>query len=699
MKVTVGVDVGGTFTDVVLVDSAGAIHASKVVTTPGDPREGVRRGVEVALAAAGLAGGVVERFVHGTTLATNVLLERAGARTAFVTTQGFGDLLRLGRAMRVGEARYDLLFAPSVPPVDDAMTFEVRERCTATGAVHAALEPDHIDEVVAGIVACKPEAVAICFLHAYANPAHEHAFADACRVAMPGVFVVSSADTWPEMREYERATTALACAYVGPVMASYLEGLQVMLRDIGVVCPVQIMDSSGGVLSAALAARRPVATIESGGAAGVMAAGFVGRLLGERDVLSFDMGGTTAKTAVVRGGEPTLTFDFRVGGHASTGDRRDDGLVVKTPVVDLAEIGAGGGSLAWVDRGGALQVGPRSAGAVPGPACYGRGGTQPTVTDANLVLGYLRAGELSDGVVLSTELAAAAIDEHVAGPLGLATVDAARAMHDIVNNNMVAAIRMVTIQRGIDPRDFVLVGFGGAGPIHLVRLAEAFGIARVVVPWAAGVASALGLVAADPSVIEIHAHLVAADSADPERLTEIFDGLAARAVVSLDAGAAHITMQRVIEARYPGQVHQLAVEVPAGVLTRADIDAAVARFHARYLETYGIDMRAPVQFVTYRLRAVVPVDKPEPLRDRPAPYGPSPVGTRDVFFVENGQHRPVSQYRWENLRPGASIAHPAIIEGAATSIVVPPGWAVMLDTMRNVLISPLPACTPDSDRR
>jgi N-methylhydantoinase A len=460
-----------------------------------------------------------------------------------------------------------------------------------------------------------------------------------------------------------------------------------MLRGIGVVCPVQIMESSGGVLSAALAARKPVATIESGGAAGVMAAGFVGRLLGERDVLSFDMGGTTAKTAVVRGGEPALTFDFRVGGHTSAGDRKNDGLVVKTPVVDLAEIGAGGGSLAWVDLGGALQVGPRSAGAVPGPACYGRGGTRPAVTDANLLLGYLRAGELSDGVVLSPELAARAVDEHVAGPLGVSTVEAARAIHDIVNNNRVAAIRMVTIQRGIDPRDFVLVGFGGAGPIHLVRLAEAFGIRRVVVPWAAGVASALGLVAADPSVIEIHAHLVAAATADPAAITAIFDQLAARARTSL-GDVVEVQVQRVIDARYPGQVHQLAVEVPDGVLTRADLDAATDRFHERYLETYGIEMRAPVQFVTYRVRAVVPVDKPEPLRDVPAPSRPDAIGTRAVFFAENGRHVDVPEYRWESLRPGAEIDHAAIIEGAATSIVVPPGWRVTVDTMRNVVLAP-----------
>ena len=292
-------------------------------------------------------------------------------------------------------------------------------------------------------------------------------------------------------------------------MATYLAGLQEMLRGLGVTCAVQIMESSGGSLSAALAAERPVATIESGGAAGVMAARVVGGWVGARDVFSFDMGGTTAKTAAVRGGEATLTYEFRVGESASVGDRRGAGLPIKTPVVDLAEIGAGGGSIAWVDRGGALQVGPQSAGAVPGPACYGRGGTRPTVTDANLVLGYLRAGELIRRRRVVGRLADDAITRRGQRPTRRrGRRGRARTIHDIVNTNMVAAIRIVTIQRGIDPRDFTLVGFGGAGPIHLARLADAFGIRQVVVPWAAGVASAIGLVAADPSVTQVRTTVI-----------------------------------------------------------------------------------------------------------------------------------------------------------------------------------------------
>ena len=426
MKAALGVDVGGTFTDVVLVEAGGQIHVAKVVTTPDDPRQGVRHGVEVALQRAGLSGDAIGRFVHGTTLATNVLLQRQGARTALIVTAGFRDILRLARDMRQGAARYDLLFPPPEPPIESGLVFEAGERLMADGSVRRPLEAAEVERVVSQVAAQQPEAVAVALLHSYVNPAHEQALAFALRQALPDAFVVTSADVWPELREYERTTTAIACAYVGPVMATYLAGLQQMLREMGITCPVQIMESSGGSLSAALAAERPVATIESGGAAGVIAGSVIGGWVGASDVLSFDMGGTTAKAAVVRNGQPSLTFEFRVGESASMADRRGAGLPVKTPVVDLAEIGAGGGSIAWVDAGGAMQVGPHSAGAVPGPACYGRGGTQPTVTDANLVLGYLRAGELSDGVVLSTELARDAILRAVAEPLGLGVVTAAR---------------------------------------------------------------------------------------------------------------------------------------------------------------------------------------------------------------------------------------------------------------------------------
>ena len=434
------------------------------------------------------------------------------------------------------------------------------------------------------------------------NPAHEQAFAFACRRALPDAFVVTSSDVWPEMREYERTTTTIACAYIGPVMATYLAGLQQMLRGLGITCAVQIMESSGGSLSAALAAERPVATIESGGAAGVMAARVVGGWVGARDVLSFDMGGTTAKTAAVRGGEPTLTYEFRVGESASVGDRRGAGLPIKTPVVDLAEIGAGGGSIAWVDRGGALQVGPQSAGAVPGPACYGRGWRPSDGHRRQPGVGIPARGRTVGRCGVVGRPRRDAIRAEVSDRLGVDVVTAARTIHEIVNTNMVAAIRIVTIQRGIDPRDFTLVGFGGAGPIHLARWPPAFGIRRVVVPWAAGVASAIGLVAADPTVTQVRTTVIDASEADPDAINGWFTELEGRAAKALECEPDAITFHRTIDARYPGQVHQLGVPVHAGMLTAADLDDAAERFHGIYHSTYGVDARAPVQFVTYRRR-------------------------------------------------------------------------------------------------
>jgi N-methylhydantoinase A len=360
---------------------------------------------------------------------------------------------------------------------------------------------------------------------------------------------------------------------------------------------------------------------------------------------------------------------------------------VKTPVIDLAEIGAGGGSVAWVDRGGALQVGPHSAGAVPGPACYGRGGTRPTVTDANLLLGYLRAGELSDGVVLSVDRARDAIRADVGEPLGVDPVTAARTIHEIVNTNMVAAIRIVTIQRGIDPRDFTMVGFGGAGPIHLAHLAAAFGIRRVVVPWAAGVASAIGLVAADPTVTHVRTTVIDAVDADPDAINGWFSDLEGRAAKALECEPEAVTFHRTIDARYPGQVHQLPVPVHSGALTRADLDDAAERFHGIYLTTYGVDARAPVQFVTYRVRAVREVPTPEPRRaEVPSARAAVAVGRRDVYFTEHDGYVDTPVYRWEELAPGETIAAPAIVEGAATSIVVPPGWSASVDSMRNIVL-------------
>jgi N-methylhydantoinase A len=685
----VGVDVGGTFTDVVLADSAGGVTIGKVPTTPDDPRRGVVEGIRDALGRAAVDPGAVSRVVHGTTLATNVVVQRTAAPIALVATEGFGDLLRLGREARVEDDRYDLFFTPADPPVDARLTFEVAERVSAKGEVLVPLTDEAIAGVARRVAAAQPAGVSVCLLHAYAHPAHEQAVAEACRAAVPAAYVVSSSEVWPEMREYERAMTTAVCALVGPVMAAYVAGLESSLHDLGIRCGVEIMESSGGVMSAQAAARRPVATVESGGAAGVTAAGIVGRSVGLADVISFDMGGTTAKTGIVRDGSPAITHDFQIGGKGSFGGTRaGTGVPVKIPVVDLAEVGAGGGSVAWVDAG-ALHVGPQSAGAVPGPACYRRGGTEPTVTDANLLLGYLDAGGLAGGVTLDADLAAAAVGESIANPLGIDIPGAAHAIHDIVNETMASAIRVVTVQRGIDPRGFTLVGFGGAGPMHVARLAAAFGIQSVVVPWAAGVGSAIGLVSSDLTVDLVQTRILDLEHADATTLTQLFDELEARGRKELDDAGATFVMTRSADMRFHGQAHQLTVSVPDGPLGDEDLSGLAKRFHEVYRQTYGIDADAPAQLVNARVRVVRVVDKLSPRSHQVAERDPNVAlaGERAASFVEVGGFTTTPVFDWSRLEPGSRLVGPAIVEGADATIVVPPGYSAAVDRWRNVVLA------------
>jgi N-methylhydantoinase A len=684
-----GVDVGGTFTDVVLGDTDGGVVTTKVTTTPDDPRDGVTAGINEVLASHGVDPTRVTRLVHGTTLATNVILERRGSDIAFVTTAGFADMLRLGRESRQQDDRFDLHFQTPLPPVPRARTFEIDERIDARGGVVRALDPDQVARIAHLVAATGAKGVAVCLLHSYAHPAHEEAVAAACRAALPAdAYVITSSEVWPEMREYERAMTTVMCAYVGPVMARYLAGLETRLASLGIRCPIEIMESSGGVMSSALASRRPIYTVESGGAAGIIAAGFVGRLIEADEVISFDMGGTTAKTGIVRHGRPDITHDFHVGGVEGAGGlRRGTGYPVKIPVVDLAEVGAGGGSVASVDSGGALHVGPRSSGSIPGPACYGRGGTEPTVTDANLVLGYLRPGALSGGISLDPHLSAKAVSAAVGDHLGLDVVKAARAIHDVANATMAAAIRMVTVQRGIDPRDFTLVGFGGAGPMHAVELAELFGIDMVVVPRAAGVASALGLIASDLTVERVLTRTMPTDTASPVAVAAVFDEIEVQAIDELPPGRGELVITRSVEVRYTGQAHQLAVTAPSGPVSAASIAVIERAFIDRYHDVYGIELDAPTELVNFRVRVTRAVEKlsPVPQEVRGVVAPPMPTGGRPVTFADATLPCPV--YAWEGLEPGNRLEGAAIVEGNDTTVIVPPGWSLETDRWRNLIIA------------
>ncbi|MCU1381172.1 MAG: hypothetical protein JWN29_4155 [Acidimicrobiales bacterium] len=683
MSALLGVDIGGTFTDIVVVDDGGRATFGKLLTTPEDPAAAFVDGALDALARAGVAPADVTRVAHATTLATNVILERRGVPVAFVTTAGFRSLLTLGRASRTGDQRFDLFFDAEESPVPEDRCFEVPERLGPLGVVVEPLDETAAAAVVDRIAELGVASVAVCLLHAYANPVHERRLGELLEARLPGVPVVLSSEVWPELREHDRAATTVMSAYVGPVMAGYLDDLGRRLGAVGVRAPIHVMDSGGGVMSAALASRRAVRTIESGPAAGVVAAARTGARAGIGDVLSFDMGGTTAKAAVVRGGRPELTYDFRVGGSASGGGH-GGGLPIKVPAVDLVEVGSGGGSIAWVDPAGTLRVGPRSAGADPGPACYGRGGTRPTVTDADLMLGYLDpAGVAGGSVLLHPDRSEAALQEHVAGPLGMSVLEAAAAVHDLANALMGDAVHIVTVQRGIDPRRFTLVALGGAGPMHAARIAERFAIDRVLVPVGTGVGSALGLLTTDVTTERSHALVAPLDALDPAAVAALLAEVERACLADLEVGTDDVVVERSVDARYRGQGHDLNVGAPSGEVNAAWLAAVGDAFHARYAERYGSATPRPVEVVAVRVR----VRQPVPPADVTVTGGEGrPPSKRPAWFADAGGFVPTEVHHRDALAAGDCVSGPAIVQEPEATVVVPPSWSATVDIRGDLML-------------
>ena len=685
---------GGTFTDVVLAGPEGQVAVAKCLSTHGDPTDGILRGVQTALTEGNVAPEQVTRFVHATTLATNAILERKGVRVAFVTTKGFRSVLPLGRYARVEEDRFDIYFDAPAPPVAPADCFEVPERLDSHGEVIEALDEETVRQVAAQIADAGVDAVAVCLLHSYANDSHERRVMELLRQTLPeDTTIVGSCDIWPEVREYERATTTLMSAYVGPVMVRYLKELEVRLVEYGINARVQVMESGGGVMSADLAGRRAVATIESGPAAGVISSSATGAAFGAPDVVSFDMGGTTAKACVIRNGRPDVTKEFHVGGKGSFGGRRaGTGIPIKTPAIDLAEVGAGGGSIAWVDKSGTLHVGPRSAGSEPGPACYDRGGTEPTVTDCNLVLGYLDPTSIAGGTLeLRRDLAEKAVRTGLADALGVEPPVAAQAVHDIANATMGSAVHVVTVQRGIDPRGFVVVAFGGAGPMHAARVAERFDIDTVIVPPSCGVGSAVGLLVTDLSTDRVASRLVPQADADPEALESVYMTLAEAGAQDLGVSLENpdVEVHRTSDVRFSGQAHELTIALPSARLTKADIDDAVEKFYDEYRRAYGIAMRGAVEFVSHRVRVTKVIPKVS-VSKKPAGRVAdvsSVAGQRPAWFTELGGFVDVDVHDRGLLLVGAAAAGPCIIQDAESTIVVPPSWRAVVDDQLNVVLT------------
>jgi len=691
----VGIDIGGTFTDVILAGQGSQeLFAAKTLTTPENPSEGVIAALDDAMAQAGVSAHELARVVHATTLATNLILEGKGARVGYVTTEGFADLLQMGWGKRSGADRYDLMIDEASPPVERVLTIEAAERLTWRGEVLKPLDEGKLAGEIRKLAQRGPDAYAVCLMHSYANPAHEHRVAEIIRRDVPGAYVAVSSEVWPQFREFERATTTVMSAAVGPLMATYLEQLERSLGDMGVRAPLQIMQSNGGVMSAAAVATKPIQSIESGPAAGVIGAARAGALYGVSDIICFDMGGTTAKAALVHDGKPTIVHGFEVGGKTSSSGKRraGAGFHVAIPAIDLAEVGAGGGSIAWVDSGGMLQVGPKSAGALPGPACYGRGGTLPTVSDADLVLGYFDADYFLGGKMrVHPELARQVIKQQVASPLGTGTVAAAAGIYDIINANMAAAVRLVTVERGFDPSEFTVIAGGGAGPAHIVEVVEEFNVRSIIIPTTPGLQSAAGLLVTDMAADYVRTQVMAAEAPDADAANAIFagmehDGLARIRGEGLSDAA--IRLERHIDARFRGQGHELSVPVHIGKLTHDDLIQVQEAFRELYAQVYGIRQAYPVELVNFRVRVVGEVPKLELARSVPAADGPERAlkKARPVYFRRAADFVDTPVYERARLAVGDVLAGPVVIEEPDSTTIVPPEYRVRVGDFLQLVI-------------
>jgi N-methylhydantoinase A len=605
---------------------------------------------------------------------------------------GFRDMLEIARQIR--PALYDLQFEKPAPLIPRDLCFEVRERMDAEGQPIETLDEADVALVIEAIRLAGVDSIACCLLHAYMNPAHELRIKEALLAALPGVMVSISSDVAPESREYFRASTTAVNASVRPVVKRYLDLIESRLRSDGFAAELLVMQSNGGVMTFASAAERPVFMVESGPAAGVTAAAFIGRQVGLLDLISFDMGGTTAKAGLVREGNPEVTKDFEVGAQAVPGQGgagRGSGYPIRTPVIELVEIGAGGGSIAWVDSGGGLRVGPQSSGADPGPACYGRGGSEPTVTDANLVLGRLNPARFLGGAMKLDVDAAHRAVERIARPLGLAVPAAANGIVEIANSAMTMAVHLITVQRGYDPRDFALVAFGGAGPLHANRLASALGVPTALVPPSPGIASALGLLATDLRHDLSHTVRRPTASLDATEVETAFHRLerqghsmfAAEGVVG-----SSVSFRRIFEMRYVGQSYELAVAVGNEPITNSVLSSAEAAFHEAHQRAYGHAARTePTAVVNLRLTAIGQIPKPG-LRVLKADASShhARVATRAVFFEESGGYVPTTVFDRYRLGAGLHIPGPAVVEELDSSTLIHPGYEAIVDRLGNLRI-------------
>ena len=695
-KFRVGVDIGGTFTDIVFLGEDGQVLARKVASTPGDYSRAVLQGIRDGVDELGITTAMVTEVSHGFTVATNAIIEQKGAKTALIATEGFRDILEF-RRNRIPRL-YDLSYEKPPPLVKRQFRLEVGERLNFKGEVLRPLNKADVDRAVQYLVDNGVESVAVCLLHSYANPDHEQYIARALAEGAPGVNLTISSELLPEMKEYERTSTTVVNCYVRPVVESYLNLLTDGLTEMGVAVPLTVMQSNGGLATAGIAKERPVYCIESGPAAGVVGAYHLGKRLGRPNLMTLDMGGTTAKASIIEDGEMLQAPEYEVGGEISVGHRllRGSGHILRVPAIDLAEVGAGGGSIAVVDRSGSLRVGPQSSGADPGPACYRLGGQDATVTDANVLLGFLHPKYLLGGAFeIDAELARKAITDNVARPLGMSDMEAAYGIHTLVNSNMGRALRAVSSERGRDPRRFDLIAFGGNGPVHAVGLAEMLDISRVVVPPFPGVFSSFGLLVADVEHHFVQTYFKTFAELDITELSALLNNLWEQGRSQLRSEGFDDPRHEIVtqlDMKYEGQVSDLTVPFSGGEVNRQTVNAVIAAFDQEHERSYGYNSPdTGYQLVNVRVIARGLPETPRmpeqlkfPVSSSSNESGSGPT-QRDVYFGPNRGWAAVPVVDRASLA-GEITEGPLIVEEYDSTTVAPTGWTATTDRWSNIIL-------------
>ena len=676
------IDVGGTFTDIVLLNlTTGELQLLKTPSTPDDPSRGFIAGISRILKTNGVDYSQVRRIFHGTTIATNAILEGKGTPVGVLVSDGFKYVLEIGRHSMTRLANPHVWVKPE-RPVPPERVLEIPERTAFDGSIIASIDEDAVQAAAEHFRSEGIESIAVSLNHSYANPAHEQRARDLVLESFPEAHLSLSSEVLPVFREYERTITTVLNAYVMPRVSYYIENLDRELKALGVEAPLLIMKSNGGVIGTEAAIRQPVYTALSGPAAGVMAAIDVAANTGVEDCISFDMGGTSTDVSLVNRRTPTITLNGELGDWP-----------VQLPMLDIATIGAGGGSIAWLTAAGNLNVGPRSAGAVPGPVCYGLGGAEPTVTDANLVLGRINDTIAGGVLTLDVEAAKAAIREKIAAPLGLDLHRAAHGILQIVNYNMMGAIRNVSVERGYDPRNFALVAFGGAGPMHSISVARLLEMTTVIAPPSPGVASAYGLLVADFKNDYARTSIQKPPDYDLGAMESIYHNLEGEAARWLDSEAvppARRELTRSADLRYAHQGFEVTVDLAARQVDGASMDAMIRSFHGEHDRLFGFSLDQPVEIVTLRVTARGQLEYAgmAPLaRDTGAP-AEALVGQRQVYFDDSNGFIPCDIYDRGKLAPGSAIAGPAILENIDSTVVVDPGWQATIDDYGNCIMRP-----------